>query len=299
MNARLKKNTVTNYQDFCYPGTGISEQWFSVDDHVNLLVVTFTPPGESKYYPMVFISGLASVLEGFKETLIGLTRDFTIYYVDTREKSSSRITGKVKFDVETFSSDITALIPMLGLEDGKYYSFGYSLGATVIVDSYRHLGSKPYCALLLEPNATFNYPAIAVAIMKLELPLLYVFKPVVKWYIRHFRINRKEDYDMYLISARSLDSAHPVRLRKTALGISGYKIWDKLDHFTCPTLIVGTSKDHFHSHDEVKRMIASLRNCSYTDLETNRRTHSAELGMVIRQYIDGLNVKSSSDGTDI
>ncbi|MCX6225536.1 MAG: alpha/beta hydrolase [Bacteroidia bacterium] len=299
MKTGSKNSADEDYQDYCCPGTHISGQWFSVEDHVALRIVTFTPPGESKYYPVVFISGLASVLEGFKETLIGLTRDFQVYYVDTREKSSSRITGKVRFDVETFSSDLCVLVRLLGLEDGKYSMFGYSLGATVIVDSYTRLDAKPYCALLLEPNATFNYPAFAVVIMKLELPLLYLFKPVVKWYIRHFRINRKEDYDMYLISARSLDNAHPVRLRKTALGISGYKIWDKLGDFSCPTLIVGTSKDHFHSHDEVKRMIENLKNCTYTDLETNRRTHSAELGIVIRQYIDGLKSKTSFDGTDI
>ena len=124
--------------------------------------------------------------------------------------------------------------------------------------------------------------------MRLNLPLLYFMKPVVKWYIRQFRINRKEDMEMYLISARSLDSAHPIRLRKTALGIAGYKIWDKLEYLTCPTLVIGTSKDHFHSHDDVKRVTGTLKNCTYIDLENNRRTHSAELGIVIRQYIDSL-----------
>ncbi|MFH0761012.1 MAG: hypothetical protein V2A67_05880 [Bacteroidota bacterium] len=277
-----------NYRDCCHQGTHYSEEWFSVSENVALRVVTFTPPGESKYHPVVFISGLASVIWGFKETLIELTRDFQVYYIDTREKSSARITGKARFDVETFSSDLCTLIRMLGLEDGKFSMFGYSIGATVIVDSYRLLASKPDCAVLLEPNATFNYPEIALAIMRLNLPLFYLFKPLAKWYIWLFRINRKEDRDMYRISAQSLDNAHPVRLKKTALGISNYQIWDKLEYLTCPTLMVGTSKDRFHSHEEVTRMIAAIKNCTYIDLGNNRRTHSAELGMVIRQYISSL-----------
>jgi len=277
------------YPDCCWPGTRCSEHWHNVSENVALKVVTFTPPGGSQHHPIVFISGLASVIEGFKGTLIELTRDFTIHYVDTREKSVSRITGPAWFDMEAFSSDLSALVSLLGLENGKYYLFGYSIGATMIVDSYRHLSSKPGCALLLEPNATFNYPKIALAVMRLNLPLFYFMKPLAKWYIWQFRINRKEDREMYLISARSLDNADPVRLRKTALGIVSYKIWDKLEFLTCPTLMVGTSKDHFHSHADVKRMIDNLKNCTYVDLENNRRTHSAELGTVIRKFINHLH----------
>jgi pimeloyl-ACP methyl ester carboxylesterase len=299
LKTQLKIDSDKTYRDCCYPGTHYSEQWLSVTGNVTLKVVVFTPSAGSKYNPVIFIAGLASMIEGFQKTLIELTRDFQVYYVDTRERSSSRISGKVSFDMETFSSDISSVVTMLGLEDKKYSMFGYSLGATVIVDAQRYLGSKPDCALLLEPNATFNYPRISLAFMRLNLPLFYLMKPLVKAYIRQFRINRKEDNDMYLISARSLDNAHPRRLRKTVLGIASYKIWDKLEYVTCPTLVVGTSKDHFHSHDDVKRMIDNLKDCTYIDLENNRRTHSAELGIVIRKYIDSLKSNNPDHGTDI
>lgn len=278
----------------CYPGTCYSEDWFGVSETVALRVVTFSPPGGSKYHPIVFLPGLASIMVGFRETLIELTRDFTVYYVDTREKSSARIIGQARFDIGAFSSDLCALTGMLGLEDGKYSLFGYSIGATVAIDSFHLLKAKPDFVLLLEPNATFNYPGIALAIMRLNLPLFHFFKPLAKGYIWLFRINRKDDRDMYRISAQSLDHANPVRLRKTALGIADYAIWEKLPFLTCPVLMVGTSKDHFHDHDEVQRMITGLSDCTYIDLENNRRTHSAELGRVIRDFI---NTKKPQDGT--
>lgn len=283
----LQKGVLQDYSHYCHPGIHWSSDWYPVSDEVSLYVVTFTPFIPVTTPAIVMISGLASVIDGFREVLIELSRDFVIYFVDTREKASSRLSGKVRFTVETFGTDITTLVKMLNLQDGKFLLFGYSLGATVIVDCYRNLPEKPSCMVLLEPNATFNYPKFSVAIMRLNLPFLYLLKPLVKWYIRQFRINRKEDYEMYKISARSLDNAHPVRLRKTALGISDYRIWDKLALLDRPVLIVGSSKDRFHSHEETKRMVEEIWNCKYIDLENNKRSHSAELGIVIREYLGG------------
>ena len=282
---REQNRILTDYSDYCHPGVTWKAGWYEVSGQVSLFVVSFNPPAEMDTPAIVMISGLASVIDGFREVLIELTRDFTVHFVDTREKGTSRLKGKLKFDVESFGSDITTLVRLLNLEEGKYCLFGYSLGATVIVDSYRNLQVKPLKAVLLEPNATFDYPKFAVAVMKLNLPLLYLLKPLVKWYILHFRINRKDDYEMYVISARSLDNAHPIRLRKTALAISSYRIWDKLAYIDCPVLIVGSSKDRFHNHEDTMKMVAGIRNTTYIDLENNKRSHSAEMGRVMRRYL--------------
>jgi pimeloyl-ACP methyl ester carboxylesterase len=271
---------------FCHPGTRISEEWIDVDDQVSLRVIKYDPEVPVRNHPIVFLSGLATVIDGFRHSLVELTRDFPVIYVDTREKSTARIRGKVEFHVGVMSRDLCSLVRIMQLEDRKYHLFGYSLGATVIVDSYRDLPSRPEYILLLEPNATFNYPKISLFLMRFNLPLLAVLKPLVKWYIWQFRINRKEDYEMYRISAHTLDRAHYFRLRKTALGISGYQIWDRLEYLTCPVLVIGTSKDHFHNHEEVEKMMDAIEVCTFIDLENNTRTHSPELGLVIRDYIN-------------
>ncbi len=61
----------------------------------------------------------------------------------------------------------------------------------------------------------------------------------------------------------------------------------------CPTLIIDTSRDGFHRNEDIRRMVNSIRGSTYVDLEKNKRTHSPEIGTVIRNYLYGLSVNQS------
>ncbi|HEY6913284.1 MAG TPA: alpha/beta hydrolase, partial [Paludibacter sp.] len=69
------------------------------------------------------------------------------------------------------------------------------------------------------------------------------------------------------------------------LAIDDYDVWDKLETIECPVLILGATKDKFHVHDETRKMVSLLKNCSYADIEDNQRSHSAEAAVLIRGYI--------------
>lgn len=93
---------------------------------------------------------------------------------------------------------------------------------------------------------------------------------------------------MYLFTSRALDLADPRKLKNTILAIAGYAVWDKLDSVDCSTLIVDTSKDGIHIHEDIIRMAGSLKKSTYIDLERNKRTHGDELVFVIRKYLKDL-----------
>ena len=113
-----------------------------------------------------------------------------------------------------------------------------------------------------------------------------VLKPTAKWYLRNFTINVKEDKEMYKYSSLALDNADPLKLRDTIPAIAGYTVWDKLDSLDCSTLIVDTSRDGIHRHEDIMRMKNAIKNCIYVDLETNNRTHGNEPGPVIRHFLN-------------
>jgi len=259
-----------------------------INEFVSLRVIHFRPVTVSPYPPVVMVVGLATVIESFQGIIGELTRDFEVYYVETREKSSSRLSGKVKFDIETVARDIISIIRFLELPVNEYILFGYSYSAAVIIEAYRHLESKPTCLLLLSPTPSFYYPRWSLPLIRVAVPFYGVLKPVAKWYLRNFIINRKEDNDMYLFTSRALDLADPRKLKNAILGVAGYKVWDKLESIDCSTLIVDTSRDGIHKHDDIIRMANSIKSCTYIDMEINKRTHGAELPKVIREYVNGL-----------
>ncbi len=69
------------------------------------------------------VVGLATYIEGFQAIVGELTRDFEVFYIETREKSSSILSGKVKFDMETIARDIISIIKLFELEPSSIYSF--------------------------------------------------------------------------------------------------------------------------------------------------------------------------------
>ena len=279
-------------EQFCFPGTRCDEQMYQTEESVSIRVIHFRPEEKSPYPPVVMVVGLATVIESFQGIIGELTRDFEVYYVETREKSSSQLLGKVKFDIKTVAFDIISVIQLLELKNDQYILFGYSFSACVIVEAYHHLESKPKCLLLLSPTPSFNYPQWSLPLIRVAVPFYGVLKPLAKWYLRNFVINYKSDKDMYLFTSHALDRADPVKLKNTILAIAGYTLWDKLASIDCSTLIVDTSMDGIHIHNDIMRMAHSIKGSTYIDMENNKRTHGAELPVVIRNFINGLTKKN-------
>jgi pimeloyl-ACP methyl ester carboxylesterase len=189
-----------------------------------------------------------------------------------------------RFDIETSGLDVSAVVHWLGLKE--YVLMGYSLGAAIIADGYRHLAVKPRQMIFLEPTPVFHYPRVAIKMARLTRQLKTMpLKIITKWYIRNFIIDKNADADMVQISAKAIDNCDPVKLKKTIVAIAGYTLWDKLAGVNCPVLVIAATKDKFHRHDETLRLLSMLENSSYVDLETNRRSHSAEAAEVIRTYL--------------
>lgn len=266
----------------------ITERYVSLPNGVDLRVVSYYSH-ENRYPPVVMITGLVSVMESSKDITRALSRDFTVHYLETREKTSSRTNGARNFDIETIGHDIALAISELGLESGGYILLGASLGATAIVDSFRFLKNKPLALVMLEPNASFKIPRWSIPLIHLSEFAYGFIKPVAKYYIKHYRVNMQEDDEMYNISSRALDAADPYKLKKAVLSLGRYQIWEHLVFIDTPTLIVGASKDSFHNHEEMLKISDRIDDCTFVDLENHRRTHSPEFVITIKNYLQRLN----------
>lgn len=267
------------------PGTSCEERMIAIDPLVSLRVISFHPLHEVSNPSIVMIVGLASQMESFGNLLIELTKDHTIHFIDTREKASSILKGNVKFDIETMGQDLLTILDKLNVQEGNYILMGYSFGAAVILDAYRTLRAKPQAILLMEPTPAFHYPKWSLSLIRFAVPLYPILKPTAKWYLRNFHINTRVDKEMALISSRALDNAVPFKLKNAILSIAKYTAWHTLGTIDCASLIVATSKDGLHSFEDTMRLVKGINNCEYIDMETNDRTHSAEMGILVRNYI--------------
>ena len=277
-----------NFSKYCSPSSTISIELIDANSGVSLHVITFSPARKSDLPPVVLLPGLASVIENFQGTLIALTEKHTVYFLETREKGTSRISAKVGFTVPDLASDIPAVIEKLKLENDSYILAGYSLGASVIAVAISGIKPKPKAVVLIEPSATFQWPWWIPILARFAVPIYGLVKPFIKWYMKTFRINTKEDYEMYEINARILDQAEPRKLAATVIAVRQFKVWEYLKSIDIPCLVIGVSQDKFHSHDEASKVAEGIQGSTYIDLMNNKRSHSAEVAKIIDNFMADL-----------
>jgi pimeloyl-ACP methyl ester carboxylesterase len=253
----------------------------------------------TKQPDIVVLPGLGSVYENFHETVEALAERHTVYFLETREKGSSVISGKAGFSIPEIASDLPEAVEMLNLEADGYIIIGYSLGTAVAVSALRYLRKKPKALVLIEPSASFPWPWWLPPLARVAVPLYPVLKPFLKWYMKKFHINEEGDYEMYEINARILDQADPKKLARTVVDVARYEIRDDLSTVDVPVLVIGVSQDKFHSHDEASNIAQAIPGSSYFDVETNRRSHSAEVADLIYNYLKKDPLKTRIPEQDI
>jgi len=278
-----------NLKSICATGTTYKEEMISTSDQVSLRVITFSGPAERNKPDIVFVAGWVSLIEGWKEILSELTREYRVFYIESREKISSQIKGRVGFDVDSVGNDVVKIINHFGLKNDQYLLLGSSLGATAILDCYHKIPQKPKCLVLIGPNAEFRVPLTWKIIVKSFYPGLYkLIKPSVKWYLRTFRLNIETDYEQYEKYSRALDAGDPWKLKSAVLALAKYQVWDILSTVTCPTLLIGASKDKLHEPENLKRIVEMVSNAQYVDMETNKQTHSKPMITHLNTFIEQL-----------
>lgn len=271
------------------PGTTMSENMVDLDPDTQLRVISFRPKADKGETEVVFVAGWMTLIDGWVQVLREMTRDFTVHYIETREKKSSRLRGKPRFGVADIGMDIIRMVKKLELEENKYIIVASSLGATAVFDCCQFLSVSPRALIMINPNAVFRIPLFWRILIRLfYAPLFMVFRPVIKWYLRTFRLDVQADPAQYQKYCRTLDNADPRKSKKTALALWNYQVWDKLETVRYPTLVVGASRDKLHEPDNTRRMVSMISRATYLDMETNARNHSPELVEEIRRYLNGL-----------
>jgi pimeloyl-ACP methyl ester carboxylesterase len=275
----------TYLSQYAAEGTECNSNYLPLSTGVSLLITRFIPVNPGKSPSIVFIPGLLSGIENFKPVIREFTRDFTLFFVETREKRTSLCTADAEFSIPVMALDMAETVARLELKDKGYILLGYSLGASVIIEGFQKLRAKPAALVAIVPNTEFRFPAWSLWLARFVAPFYGLIKPFIKLYIRQFHVNMKDDPEMHRIQARNLDAADPRKLCATISAIANYTVWDRLEGINIPLLIIGASKDSFHTHDDALRLASAASHSSYIDLETNERNHGEEVVDVIRNFL--------------
>lgn len=280
-----------NYSDYCSPGTKIQSKYIKITSEIQLREIHFIPKKITKYPPIIFIPGWGSFVQGWKIVLKEMSKDFEIYYIETREKNSARHTKEQKISIQKIADDISKVVQLNNLENKKFIALGSSMGATVILDAMAENKLNPSLAVLIGPNIEFNIPWILIAAIALIPSKLYaVVRPYAKSYMKRKYIDMKSDSKQYHKYSYVLDNIHFGRTRRSALSFKKYNFKDKIKKIRTRILVFSGNKDILHNYKQTLDMINRIKNATLINLETNDRTHSVEMVDEMRAYLKKYNL---------
>ncbi|PKL16240.1 MAG: hypothetical protein CVV49_17280 [Spirochaetae bacterium HGW-Spirochaetae-5] len=268
-----------DYSQYTESSTTVNEYMVQMSDGVSLKIIDFIPENISRDKPVIlFVAGWISLISGWKGVLKILTSEYRVMYLESREKKSSIVPDikKTVFSMERLKLDIGEIIQKTIPENDGFILAGSSLGASAIIEYCGTEGRMPLSAILIGPNAEFRFPKILGSIIP---------APVIKWYLRNFRLDKKNSLEQIKKYENTLDCADPYKLKANALAIRNYTLWDRIENINIPSLIIGATTDTLHGTENIKKLIDALPCSIYIELKSNMETHSEKAGHVIIDYI--------------
>ena len=280
-----------DYSQYTDNSTAVKEYMVEVSDGVSLKVIDFTPRSASSEKPVIlFVAGWISLIAGWKGVLKVLTAKYRILYLETREKQSSIVADvkKVSFSMERLQLDIGEIIEKLITPSEEFIIAGSSLGASAIIEYCASEGRKPSSAILISPKADFGFPKLLELVVPAIHPsLAFLIIPVIKWYLRNFRLDKKNSREQIEKYENTLDCANPYKLKANALTLRNYSLLNRVDKINVPCLIISATTDILHGTGEIKQIMKIIPDSTYVEMESNMETHSEKAGHVILEYIQG------------
>jgi len=250
------------------------------------VLLSKAPKEEYNELTFVLIAGWNTVVSGWDEVLLEAMKDFDVVYIETREKGSSIVVKNAKFDMDRFSSDIQEIIEELQINQKKMILFSSSLGTICTAHGLGNKKFKPFLTYFVGPVHRFEMPKGSRIYMYL-VPncFLTVTKPIWKWWIRKRKSENPEQAAKYI---RALEEAEAKKWRATAYANAWVDFLDMYEKIAVRNYIVGMEKDKMHERGISMRIHERMENSTYIDLETNKKTHSAEMVKVVRQHLSDI-----------
>jgi len=279
-------------QDVSFLGKNVSviEKYFEVSDGVQLKVFDFFPQGYTLLTPtVVFVAGWISLLQGWEGVLGVISKKYRILYIETREKKSARLPSVKKndFSIDRMSLDIDEILSRTITKQQPFYFVGSSLGSTIILHYLSMNAQKPAGSFLISPISEFPFPIWLLFIINFIPASCYtVIKPVLKWYLKYFYLDRQNEPDQVRKYEGTIDAAEPARLKANAYAIKNYSLWDKIVNITSSVTLIGAETDKLHGIETLKKMLSSMPSADLEMMKSNKETHSEKAGNFVVDRID-------------
>ncbi len=262
-------------------GARFEQRYVTVDEGVSLNTMIWTPDRPLTDAPLVFVAGWVSVVQGWAHMLRGLAATRPVYYIESREKASAQI-DRPSLSVEDFTiqrsaEDLIAACDELGLDMMETMMVGSSLGGTIILEALKHGRLLARKVFLIAPASEFKLPSWGRPMLRLPDATYPLIQHVVLSYLRYVKVDVKKEPEQMERYERTIRSAHPGRLKRSARAVVDYDVWPNLGTVMCDVAVCYAPTDTLHSAEDIHMIVETVPSAVEVQCPSNLYMHRADL----------------------
>ena len=235
---------------------------------------------------ILFVAGWMSFPDSWRMVLEALRESHEVYYLESREKNSSRVPRDARFRIQELVDDYRAVARELEVGSGGLDVVASSVGAATVIRGFG-AGVRPRRIALVSPVLRPEVPSVLPPLLSIARgPFYPVVRSLASWWYGLFiyRVSRDEFQNSRFRAV--LDGAEPWKVLRGASDIFGLKIrMDEVGQVDVPALVLAASRDPQHRADHVAAIAERLPRGRCIDLERFRRTHSRAAGRAIADFL--------------
>lgn len=262
----------------------------------DLRVLHHRPPGAAGRRPVVFLPGWGTQPEGFGDFFRMINEKIECYYVETREKNSSRLPEPgVEMGMDRNGMDLREVLRELGLEDENsgtnensgtagrdFVLMGTCWGSTVIVHALaRGFVSAP-TTIIFDPMPRLWFPQwlLHTLIALMPVPMLNLIRPVGRgialWGMKEeVQRRRAEDF---------INGADLGKWKRAALAIGDYDLHEVLRGISREVFVFTGVPDKIHDRSRYPKIAAMIPGGRFFYLPVDESDREYLLGLIAREF---------------
>ncbi|NHK31130.1 MAG: hypothetical protein FK730_07240 [Asgard group archaeon] len=277
----------TYKEDVEYWSEEITETIYVPIDVGEIRVLHVKPKKPKNKRILLFIPGWGVTNDEFNDVYEILHEDIEFYYIETREKSTSRIKRwGTNLTVSEKAKDVQRVIDYFNLNDKDYFIGGPCWGSTVSLVGLKEkiLKAPAYVVFDSAYKLTFSGFLIRLGVI-IPAFIVTIIKKILKFFvIRGMKEKRQKER-----TAAFIDSAEVWKWKKSAFQNRKLNLFNILGDIEEEIPSFNGTKDKFHPQEKFPEMARTMPNGRFFYMEVDESERERLQGVIMREFalVDG------------
>ncbi len=253
-----------------------------VDDG-EIRVYHFEPNNPISKRPLVFVPGWGGTEEGFMDFYEVIHDKVECYYIETREKRSSRLNRKrAKMDMSQKARDIQNVINYFELGKKDFVLYGTCWGGAIILQGLIDGVIDAPTIIINDPMHTLWFPKWFLRYVSPILPVFVV--ELIKSIVKRIQLRGMKEEVQRGRAETFADNAEIWKWKRAADSVKDFELFGNVSGISKKVIVTNGTKDKIHNQIDYPQLAAELPNGRFIYMKTDESRRERLMGLVSLEF---------------